>query len=650
MAAQSVHIDLVEAAGWLVWVFVALDRLADPAVGRRAALWTGVLGLALGLSALTGATEPLADGAVVVLVYWAWHLARTERGRRLVLAGRVGAGLVVGAAIGAAQLLPGSLLQSQSQRAGHTYAYFTSGSMNKSFLTLLVDPTLLGGSHSFPLGFSGTYNLPEISGYIGIMPVMAAVGLLARRHRRSPESSRWWIWYVLGGLGLVLTLGSFTPLGHLQYLLPLYNRQRLLARNLLEVDLALAVLFAAWLDHMLISPRASTGELPDVDAVADLDWRKWRCWPSDVVLPLIPVAVLVLLQALTSAAGPWLFDHFFRVPVGVTYGNLWRQDLILTVPSALAVAAAVAVLRARRGMAVARLVVAVVALDLVMFNLVIQEAPSSHQAVNGPTAASAALAVAVSQAGRGSGGELHRVALVDPDGYYVDQVNLLGEPDVNILRAMDSVQGYGAIVDRQYDAATGTHQQGNVDPSALAGGTAAGLDLGVLLTVPQDFLHLEIPPAAVPFGQVRLPPVGPDPSAPSVHEVAPPTVVKTFDNLPAAPTWSALTPGQPVTEYFGTVLAVRSVRIPLAHDRPGSAARLRLGLLGPGGQSVHWLEGPPGISLSGGVRVAVAGAPESAGLVVELVSPAPGGLSMGQAVLDTAGQGPTGSTAACGMR
>ena len=33
MAAQSVHIDLVEAGAWLPWAFAALDRLAQPPRG-----------------------------------------------------------------------------------------------------------------------------------------------------------------------------------------------------------------------------------------------------------------------------------------------------------------------------------------------------------------------------------------------------------------------------------------------------------------------------------------------------------------------------------------------------------------------------------------------------------------------------------------
>lgn len=635
MAAQSVHIDLVEAAGWLVWAFAALDRMADPALGRRRLGWTAMLGLSLGMMALTGAAEPLLDGAVALVMYSLWLLWRAGR-ERVAFALHVVAGVAVGALIGAAQLLPGSVLQGESQRAGHTLAYFLSGSMNKSFLLLLFDPLLLGGSHPVPLGFIGTYNLPEISSYVGILPVMAVFGLLARRHRRHPEAARWWIWYAIGAVGLLLALGGFTPLGHLEYLAPLYNRQRLLARNLMEVDLALVVLFAAWVDHTFLAPAPAAAAVPQPR-------RRWRAWPSDVVLPLVPVAAVVVLQLAMITVGPWM-TRLMRTPLSVSYGNLWRQDLFLTVPTAIALAAGALVVGARRlRRHVGRWLVILVVADLALFNAIIQVDPL--QSAIGDRTQSNALSALVEQAGPGPGGELHRVALYDPDRYYPDQAAKLGEPDLGVLTGLDSVQGYGAIVDSRYDAVTGTHLQDNVSPPAMADGTMAGLDLGVLVTVPEYFVHLVEPLSGVPSstlaGAVALPPVGPRPELRSPHQVAPPTPSGAFDLAsPAAPLLS-LAPGRPDTQYFGTVLSVRSVRIPLLHAEQGSET-VRLGLVLPDGTGVRWIEGPGGIEVAGDLRVAVPDVP-AAGIVVELLPATtgvgPAALTMGWAVVDTAGQG-----------
>ena len=89
------------------------------------------------------------------------------------------------------------------------------------------------------------------------------------------------------------------------------------------------------------------------------------------------------------------------------------------------------------------------------------------------------------------------MALFDPDRYYSVQSDRLGQPDLTILRGLDSVQGYGAVVDANYDRATNTHTQLDMNPAALADGTFAHLDLGVLVTVPEYFVHMVDRPAGV---------------------------------------------------------------------------------------------------------------------------------------------------------
>jgi hypothetical protein len=597
VTSQSVHVDLVEAAGWLVWAFVALDRLARRPAGRPALRSVALLGVSLGLMGLTGAVEPLLDGGVALVLYAAWLVGRA-RGRRLALVAGLAAGAALGALVSAAQLLPGSLLQAQSQRGAHSYWYFTSGSMNKSLTVLLLDPLLLGGAHSAPLSYIGTYNLPEISGYVGIMAVMGAVGLLARRHRRSPEASRWWVWYLIAGVGLVLVWGDFTPLGHLEYLVPLYNRQRLLSRNWLEVDLALVVLFAAWLDHMLFapSPDESPGAGPG------------RRWSSDVVLPLLPVGGVVVLQVILVAGGAW-FPHVLHVPQPVSYGVLWGQDLFLCIPSAIAVSAGWTLLRrARLGPRVGKVAAWVVAADLLLFNAMVQSDPQLHTAATTPSPADV-LAAVVAAAPGGPGGRAPRFALYDPDRYDAAGTEEVGQPDLNVLRSLSSVQGYGALVDAAYDRATATHQQGDLAVAGLADGSLAALDLGVLLAPPQYFAS----------------PLGAAPGLGAASAFAPPTGAV------------SLGPGASRTWFFGTVLDVAVLDLPVS-----GPARLRVGLLDAGGSGTRWLEGPAGAEAAGGsLELPVPGAPASAGVVVERLDPTagPARLEVGPALVHTVAQG-----------
>jgi hypothetical protein len=651
MVAQSVHIDVVEAAAWLPWAFAALDRLANRPPGRSAAPWVGMLGASIGLMGLSGAAEPILDGGLVLAVYGAWLFWHTPARRVSIVLG-VSAGVVLGLAIAAAQLVPGALIQAQSQRAVHDYWYFTSGSMNKSLTVLGLDPFLLGTSNKFPVPYFATYNIPEVASYIGILPLMGLFGLLARRHRRSPEARRWWIWYGIVALGLALSWGDFTPLGHLFFQLPLFNRQRLLSRNLLEVDLGVAVLFATWVDHMFLAPSP----LPDAPVVASPSgwWRRLPGpggWRSDIVLPLVPAAAVIGLQIVMIAGGTW-FPHFLHVPGNVTRSSLWPLAAFLTIPTALASCGAWLVLR-RRQLAryMARLLTVLMVVDLAVFNVFTQGASDPEGATtNNPTAN--ALAAVVAAQGPGPQGELHRVAIFDPDRYYSVEVERLGEPDLNILRGLSSAQGYGAVVNAGYDRATDTHLQLAMAPAALANGTFARLDLGVLASVPQYFVHLVSAPSSSPQsirnGLTPLPPVPPSAGAPADTTTPPPTPSVYYTTVPAPAKTVSLVSGQPRTQYLGTVLSVTSVTVAVRAGEPGTEPSLRVGLLSADGRATTWIGSASAGPGAPGEAVVTAPQPTPAsGIVFEAVagdttSPGDagaGGAQIGAAVVRTAGQG-----------
>jgi hypothetical protein len=661
MAAQSVHIDVIEAGAWLPWAFAALDRLAHRPEGRSATPWVAILGASIGLMGLSGAAEPILDGGVALGLYALWLFWKNPAHRWAIGLGVV-AGVVLGLALAGAQLVPGALIQEQSQRAVHNYQFFTSGSMNKSLTVLGLNPFVLGTSGTFPTHFFATYSLPEVSSYIGIMPIMGVVGLLARRHRRHAESPQWWIWYAIAALGLVLTWGGFTPVGHVFFHLPLFNRQRLLARNLLEVDLAVAVLFATWVDHMLLSASperstaGSTPTAPDVRVEPPGPLPRWGRrlvgpggWHSDVVLPLIPALAVIGLQVVLLAGGTW-FPHFLHVPGRVTRSSLWPLVAFLTLPSAIATWAMWLVLRrqqlARR---MPGLVAVLLIADLLLFNGFTQGAPDPVGAT-ADSASANALASFVAAQGPGPAGENHRVALFDPDRYYSVQAERIGQPDLTILRDLGSVQGYGAVVDANYDRATATHTQLNMNPAALADGTFAQLDLGVLVTVPEYFLHLVVAAPGSPHsavaGVTAMPPVGPTPGAPADTSTPPPTPAGDYQYAPTPAPTVYLAPGHAHTQYFGTVLSVTSVSVPVA----SGSGDLRVGLLSPDGRRTAWI-GSTAARL-GAVTVSAPSATSSSGIVLEVSAPAgagavsPGGRSeptdafdAGAALVRTAGQG-----------
>ena len=487
-----------------------------------------LLGAALGLMILSGAVEPIFDGGIVLALYAGWLAWRTPARRMHDPRSARPPDSSSVWSWPAAQLLPGAAFQAQSQRAMHSYTYFASGSMNKSLTVLGLDPLLLGGAHSFPLGFVGTFNLPEVSSYIGILPVMALVGLLARRHRRAPEAGQWWIWYVIVVVGLFLTWGGFTPVAHLVYDIPLFNRQRLLNRNLLEVDLALAVIFAIWVDRMFTpairpasAPAPAPQRRPAHRAPVVGHARPRTGGPAAAALVAAPVDLRrrpapapagrpsSLLQLTLLVGGPW-FPHLLHVPGPVTRQKLWPLDRRSHRPQrhrpgrrrgrGPPVPTGPPPARSPRRPGGGR------PGRLQPRHPVHPRPPRRQLGLQPPRPTG--WPPWWRREGQGPAGGLHRIGMFDPDRFYPVQSNRLGQPDLTFLRSLDSVQGYGAVVDERYDAETGTHLQLNLTPDGLSGATFAQLDLGLLVTVPQYFIHLvDRPPGFTgSIGQRRRPP------------------------------------------------------------------------------------------------------------------------------------------------
>ena len=323
MPAQVAHLGLVAGLSWVPLQLLSVLRLTETRGAASRLRWTAVLAGTFGLTILAGEPRAIADAAVIVVIYAAWRVARL--GRRpgpaaiSVAAGSVAGGLVLGICLGAVQWLPGLAAIGTSQRGASTVALFDSGSLPHRWLLLMLVPDLLGGSGSLGQpAFFANYNLAEVTGYTGILPLVAAAALLGRLRLR-PRLPEWAIWHVMALVGFVLALGGNTPAGSLLVHLPLFGGLRLQSRNILVADLALAVLFAYWADQPLSDKcrrflRAPGGRRVDLETVLGL-------LPA---LAMIVVAVLGLtwgagllhwLRAGPGAAGaagplrPWLVPY-----------------------------------------------------------------------------------------------------------------------------------------------------------------------------------------------------------------------------------------------------------------------------------------------------------------------------------------------------
>ena len=510
MSAQVTHFGLVAGMSWVPLALLSILRLSQDrpmasrpgrpvGAGREAGRgwlaglaqpgrcgWTAVLAAAIGLMILAGEPRAIDDTCVIVLLYGAWQVARLGRraGPAVI---SVSAGLALGVCLGAVQWLPGVTAISSSQRGADSMALYSSGSLPVRWVLLTLVPDLLGGSGSLGQpSFFGFYNLTEVTSYVGILPLAAAFALLGRLRWR-PRPPDWLVWHVMALAGVALALGGNTSLGDLLYHLPLFGDQRLQSRNILVLDLALAVLLAHWADQPFgVSERG-------------------RRLPRETILGLVPPLAAVAAVALAFIWGAgWI--RWVGLDIGISASTVARLKPWLLPYAVLGAAAAALVIFGRRlrPRLTSRLIAGFVVLDVLVFTIgcVVEIAPgvlsggsaSPTAAAASPTAAAGQIATAAGMASArlrpvAALGYPGRFAIYDPDLLDPSDLSALDPPDNNASDngAMPSMQGYSSTVDGHYASVTGSHQatgagQDTLAPAAIADGTLDQLDTTVLLT------------------------------------------------------------------------------------------------------------------------------------------------------------------------
>ena len=495
MSAQVAHFGLVAGMSRVPLQLLCVLRLTGPRTMASRLAWTAALAGAFGLTILAGEPRAIDDAGVVIAIYAVWQIARL--GRRFGPAAlSVAAGLALGACLGAVQWLPGLAVVASSQRGASSAALFNSGSLPHRWLLLMLVPDLLGGSGSFGQpAFFANYNLAEVTGYIGILPLVAALALLGRVRLR-PRPPEWLVWHVMALAGIVLALGGNTPVGDLLVHVPLFGGQRLQSRNILIADLALAVLLAYWASHPLSEGSRRF-----------LRIRGRRGPDLETVLALLPPLAVIGVAVLGLSWGAGLL-HWLRA--GPAAGGLAGLLKPWLVPSALLGAGAIALViggrRLRPGPR-SRWLAGFVLADLVVFTLLGVVAVGPGLAGHGTSAASSQTAAAAAAAAPAVAahpaaarapaaarpvaalGYPGRFAIYDPDQLDAHSLSRLGAPDLNVISGTPSVQGYSSLVSGFYASATGSHQaagegQDVLDPRAVQDGVLDQLDTSVLLTLP----------------------------------------------------------------------------------------------------------------------------------------------------------------------
>ena len=467
LTGQMVHLGVIQGYAMLPWEVLCMLVLAERV--RQRGSWRervrevspSVMGLGVlwGLTALTGEPRAIAEMELVVLVVGAVVLVAPGRWRpstwsqRAGYVGAVALGVLWGAVIGLAQLVTGWSYINVSQRTNLGYQFFGSGSLAVRWSALWFVPDLFGGNGiAHQPRYFASYNLPEVTGYAGVVALVALAAYLGQLigRRRRARVHEFAPYGVLALVGVWATWGNYTPVGRLFWWIPLFSSTRLQSRNVILVDLAASVLLAWWLQRL--------GDA-DEDGASLVGARRY--------LTLAPVGMVAAVVVVSLFDGRH-FLHFLGLTMGATrWVSFERPTLVLHLAIALALALVVVLVRRDR----VRWLLAIVALDAVVFFAFNATGMAPGRAGVMPSRANAVAHL----------GLTGRFAMVDPTGAAGDTFESLGLPNMNVFTELPSIQGYGSLIDAYYGSETGTHPLFRLDACNLVRGRFRQLRLASLV-------------------------------------------------------------------------------------------------------------------------------------------------------------------------
>ncbi|HEX4433565.1 MAG TPA: hypothetical protein VH012_01970 [Acidimicrobiales bacterium] len=550
--SQVNHVDMTEGFVAIPWMLLAVLHIVRDGRWR----WTILLGIAYATVILAGAPEAMLDEAFLIAAF-AVASAGLNRERWWRVITRCGAGAALALSLAAIQWLPGLEVIRNSQRGAGVAA--AAGSYPRPFGILGLVPYINGGyGHIGEAQFFSQYNLPEVGIYLGILPVIALITLLNPRWpSRIPPRDRL-TWYAVGLVGLLLALGSNTPLEHLFNSLPLYGHQRLQSRNMITVATAVCVLFAGWVDRT--DSRRLRESMTRYDRIMGL-------------IPAVAVAGLALWAWISPRTLVWTFAG---VALRARYANTVREATLI----AFAFCAGAAVLvwiRPRLGsVSWSRLAALFVVIDVGLVGVTSQLTQTPPNDLLAGTTPIQKLMVAELPPGA-------RMVNYDPQTYSSYPGSPQGVPDLNIIPGLPSVSGYASIVNGNYESTTHTHEQDDLDIGQLSSGMLGRLNLREVVTVPEYFL---VPLQAMPTSMDDLTQIpegfGADPVLARGYGANFNDTAYPFDPGPRP----VLASSKTASWFYGEPLEAATATLVLAHPA-ANGTEVRFGALRADG-STHW--------------------------------------------------------------
>ncbi len=234
MMAHLGHVVVIHSVAWiplLLWSYEKLRRKWH--VG-----WFVAGSAAIGMSFLGGHTPIFTLGfglatAYAIVLGWSAPVGRWRYYTTCTLLIALGIGLA------AVQIVLTAEVAGQSIRVGYKFAEFISHSLPPHQILMLVFPKLFGGlKESGALPYYGAENLTELTGYVGLLPLLLAVIGVTKW----PQRALGIFWLAVALIAVLLAMGDATPLARLIYHVPIVNKFRAPGRHLLEFTFAMCVL------------------------------------------------------------------------------------------------------------------------------------------------------------------------------------------------------------------------------------------------------------------------------------------------------------------------------------------------------------------------------------------------------------------------
>ena len=234
MMAHLGHTVIIHVAAWIPLILWSLEALRQ----RLTVRWLIIGSVAVALCFLAGHSQIfvyglLVAGGYVLVLAWSAPVGRWRYFSTSLLM------VVAGISLAAVQIVPTIELIGQSIRVGYPFHDFVAHALPPRQAFTLIFPMVFGHpSASGALPYFGPDNQTELTGYVGLLPLMlAAVGLVVFR-----KKSLVWFWLCVAVFALVLATGDATPLARLLYHVPILNGFRAPARHFIELTVAVSVL------------------------------------------------------------------------------------------------------------------------------------------------------------------------------------------------------------------------------------------------------------------------------------------------------------------------------------------------------------------------------------------------------------------------